>query len=171
MRAGFDVAGLDRRNESESDPVEDRGDEAILDRLVAAPGALERVGNLGPELAHRERLDQHSGRTIAERPDRIVERRMTGGDDDRNMWVALADGGQEVVPVHAGHPDVGDDQVVALRLEELQGPLRAVGRLDDEVHPFEEARHQAEGRGVIVDAEGSQRLVVAASVVDHRDGT
>src|SRR5258706_16277741 len=126
MRAGFDVAGLDCRNESESDPVEDRGDEAVLDRLVAAPGTLERVGHLGPELAHRERLDQHSGRTIAERPDRIVERRMTGGDDDRNTWVALADGGHAVMPVHAGHPDVRDHQVVTLTLEDLQGHLPAL---------------------------------------------
>ena len=119
--ARLEVTGLDRRRQREGDPVEDRREQPVLERVVADPSPLQGVPDLGLELLGSERLDEHPGCPVAQRPDGVVERRVPRGDDDRDLRIAGADLGEEGVAVHARHPDIGDDEVELLGVEQGQG--------------------------------------------------
>ena len=153
MVAGLEVPGLDRRREGEGDAVEDRRDEPVLERVVADSRPLEGARDLGRELFRGERLDQHPRGTVAQGPDRVIERRVPGGDDDRDLLVPSTDRGEERVAIHPGHPDVGDDQVESLGVEQRQCGNRAVGGRRDQAHPFEQPGDERKHLRLVIDAE------------------
>ena len=53
-----------------------------------------------------------------------------GEDDDLDLGVQLADLLHDLQPVHAGHADIGEDQIRPFLLEQLQ-PLLAARRRED----------------------------------------
>src|SRR2546423_1745871 len=82
-------------------------------------------------------------------PIRMVVRSSSG----RPIRIATPDLGEERMTVHPGHPDVGDDHVEPLRLEDAQRLEGTRGRRHVDAHPIEEARHQTEDDRLVVDAQ------------------
>jgi len=74
--------------------------------------------------------------------------------------VDLADAAQEVHPVHARHVDVGDDEIIEVGAQGLQG-LPAVGRLGGDVIASlpQGLDDEAAYGGVVVDHEDRLFLV------------
>src|ERR1044071_825112 len=130
--------------------------EAIADHL----DELLEVERLEDRVAHRVRRG-------------LVDAALAGGgeDDDVRPPVGkhVADALDELVAVHARHHQVEEDQVEAAVMAELvEADLAVLGKLDVELHPFQDRLQQDANGEVIVDDEDPSATSVDLSYWHRR---
>ena len=114
---------------------------------------LERLLQHVQQLVELKRLRDEVGSAPLDRIDGILHGSVAGNDDRHNPWIPFARRVDDLGPVNAREPEVGDDDVKGKLIEQLQC-LLATGRFDDLEAALEQAlgHHRAQS-GFIVDKE------------------
>ena len=79
-------------------------------------------------MAEIDRFDEKIDDTVFKRLDGVVERWITGHDDDRQCVVGLVDVLGQRQPVHSRHVDIGKTAVDGLLFENIDGLQAVAGR-------------------------------------------
>jgi hypothetical protein len=145
-------------------------DEALEDELLLLVGLrdLEHFEDGLGELAGEVLLGDVAGGALLQGLDGDLFAAVRGHQDDRERWVVLADGLDELKAVHLGHLEIGDDDVGDVLRDRRQGfaAVLRVDRVQADVF-FEEAAGQAPvHRGVIDDEDfGHRRTLEVVELV------
>ena len=102
------------------------------------------------EVLHAHGLGEVVGGALLERLDGGLHRALAGDDDHREERVELLEGLQEDQPVHAGHHQVGQDEVRLFRARQLQALGPRAGAEDGVALVLEPLAHRRGGVPVVV---------------------
>ena len=145
--------------------------EAVLEGQVLEPQRLdlERARDELDDLLHAHGLGEVVDGALLERLDGGLHRALAGDDDDREEGVELPEGLEEDQAVHAGHHQVGQDEVGLLRARQLQPLGPRAGAEDGVALVLEALAHRLGGVAVVVGDEDRLPFARLGSCVGERE--